>query len=90
MAEELKKIDNDIIIEGHTDNVPIKTPRFASNWELSLSRSMALLRYFQKRHKISEDRISVVGYADTVPIDTNSTPEGRAQNRRVEGLILEE
>ena len=70
--------------------MPIKTPRFASNWELSLARAMALLRYLQKRHNISEDRMSVVGYADTVPIDTNSTPEGRAKNRRVEILILEE
>lgn len=75
-------------IEGHTDNVPINTIRFPSNWELSAARATSVLRYFRDELGYEENRFSISGYADTHPVDTNDTPEGRAKNRRVE-LIVE-
>lgn len=76
-----------ISIEGHTDNVPINTVRFPSNWELSGARAVSVLRYFIGTLGFSESRLSIAGYAEFNPLDSNDTAEGRASNRRVEIVI---
>jgi chemotaxis protein MotB len=75
-------------IEGHTDNVPIHTAHIASNWELSTARSTELVRLLITRNGIAPTRLSAAGYAQYHPIAGNRTPEGRAQNRRVDVVIL--
>jgi len=77
-------------IEGHTDNVPIHTPQMASNWELSTARATELVRLLIVRYRFSPERLSAAGYAEYHPIASNQTPEGRAQNRRVDVVILSE
>jgi chemotaxis protein MotB len=74
-------------VEGHTDSIPISTEKFPSNWELSTTRASSIVRYFIAK-SINPDRLKASGYADTKPIASNATPEGRAQNRRVEIVIL--
>lgn len=76
-----------IVVEGHTDNVPIQTDRFPSNWELSTGRAASVVRYLQSQG-IAPARMRATGYADTRPLAPNDTPEGQAQNRHVE-VILE-
>lgn len=75
-------------IEGHTDNVPIHTAQMASNWELSTARATALIQVLILRHHFSPDRLSAAGYAEYHPIASNQTAQGRAQNRRVDIVIL--
>jgi chemotaxis protein MotB len=82
IAELLKSSHYEVSIEGHTDNTPIRTPRFPSNWELSASRASAVLRYLIERG-VEPARMRAIGYADTRPIAPNDTPESRAKNRRV-------
>ena len=77
-------------IEGHTDNVPIHTAKMASNWELSTARSTELVRLLIVRYRFSPDRLSAAGYAEYHPIASNETAAGRAQNRRVDVVILTE
>src|SRR5437763_3201147 len=77
-------------IEGHTDNVPIHTAHMASNWELSTARSTELIRLLITRYHVSPVRLSAAGYAQYHPIATNATAQGRAQNRRVDLVILPE
>ncbi len=71
-------------IIGHTDNVPINTFRYPSNWELSVARAASVLKYFINNHYIDSSRLSIKGNADQKPITSNDTPANRAQNRRVE------
>ncbi|WP_169791436.1 OmpA/MotB family protein [Sandaracinus amylolyticus] len=70
-------------VAGHTDNVPIRSRRFPSNWELSTARAVSVARFLIEQG-ISGERISAAGYADTQPVDSNDTDEGRAHNRRIE------
>ncbi len=77
-------------IEGHTDNIPIHTAQMASNWELSTARSTELVRVLIVRYSFSPLRMSAAGYAEYHPVASNSTPQGRAQNRRVDVVILSE
>ena len=77
-------------IEGHTDNVPIHTTQMASNWELSTARATELVRLLIVRYRFSPDRLSAAGYAEYHPIASNDTPQARAQNRRVDVVILSE
>jgi chemotaxis protein MotB len=77
-------------IEGHTDNVPIHTPQITSNWELSTARSTELVRLLIVRYQFSPARLSAAGYAQYHPIASNASPQGRAQNRRVDLVILTE
>ncbi len=77
-------------IEGHTDDVPIHTAQMASNWELSTARSTELVRLLIVRYRFSPERLSAAGYAEYHPIASNDTPQGRAQNRRVDVVILSE
>ena len=77
-----------VIVEGHTDDVPIRTARFPSNWELSGARAAAVVRFFLARDDaLSPDRYQASGYGEFRPRAPNATPEGRAQNRRVEILL---
>jgi len=71
-------------IEGHTDDRPIHTDRFPSNWELSSSRATAVLRYFRQNRDLDVRRLKVVGFADTQPVDPSDTEQARSKNRRVE------
>jgi chemotaxis protein MotB len=75
-------------IEGHTDNVPIHTPQMASNWELSTARASAIVRVLIMDHHFPPDRLSAAGYAEYHPIASNLTAQGRAQNRRVDIVVL--
>ncbi len=88
LSEILKRSDYNLKIEGHTDNVPISSEMFPSNWELSGVRATTALRYLLAVG-MSPDRLHAIGYSDTRPIADNDTPEGRAQNRRVEFVLRE-
>ncbi|WP_158748437.1 flagellar motor protein MotB [Acidobacterium sp. S8] len=88
IAEALRATPYDIRIEGHTDNVPIHTEQFDSNWELSTSRATHMAKLFIIGHRFSPGRLSASGYAEFHPTTTNSTADGRAQNRRVDIIVL--
>ncbi len=75
-------------IEGHTDNVSIRSERFPSNWDLSIARAVHVLKYFIDTGKIAPQRLSAVGYGESKPLYPNDSPAGREKNRRVE-IILE-
>jgi len=77
-------------IEGHTDNVPIHTSRFASNWELSTARATEVVRLLITKYSFAPDRLSAAGYGEFHPIADNSTFEGRESNRRVDLVVLSE
>ena len=83
--------DKAIRVEGHTDNVPIAgslKDRFASNWELSTARATAVVRYLQDKSGIAPDHLIAAGYGEFRPVAPNATPEGRAQNRRIEIALV--
>lgn len=86
IALMLKKRPWHILVEGHTDNQPISTPRYLSNWELSSARATSVTRYLIGRG-ITPKRLSAIGYADTRPIASNKNDVGRGKNRRV-ALVL--
>lgn len=88
IAASLAGTPYDLRIEGHTDNVPIHTAQFDSNWELSTTRAVTIARLLLQLHSIPADRLSAAGYAEFHPVDTNSTPQGRANNRRVDLIVL--
>jgi len=75
-------------IEGHTDNVPIHTAQMPSNWELSTARATELVRTLILRHRFPPERLAAAGYAQYHPVANNLTAQGRAQNRRVDIVIL--
>jgi chemotaxis protein MotB len=75
-------------VEGHTDNVPIHTAQFASNWELSSSRASSIARLLLAYPNVRAENMSVAGYAEFHPAATNETAEGRARNRRVDIVLL--
>ena len=75
-------------MEGHTDNVPIAfSDRFQSNWDLSAARSAAVADYLLGNTEIQQGRLTVTGYADTKPLESNETAAGRAKNRRIEIIV---
>jgi chemotaxis protein MotB len=88
VAGALKAVSNPVRIEGHTDSIPIHTAKFRSNWELSAARSIAIMEVMSSHFEISPQRLAIAGYADTVPVADNDTAEGRARNRRVDLVIL--
>jgi chemotaxis protein MotB len=88
IASELAQMPYDLRVEGHTDNVPIHTAEFASNWELSSARATNIARAMLSLHAVSPDRLSAAGYAEFHPVDTNDTAEGRGRNRRVDLVIM--
>jgi chemotaxis protein MotB len=88
VASILRSLPNPIRVEGHTDNLPINTYRFPSNWELSTARATTVVRYLAEKHGIPPDRLSAAGYGEWRPVAPNDTPEHRAQNRRVDIVVL--
>lgn len=88
LADVLKSIPNDIRIEGHTDNTPINTIKYPSNWHLSVDRALSTAYYLIKEQNIEPDKVSIVGYSEYKPIAPNDTPILRAKNRRVDIVIL--
>ena len=77
-----------IRIEGHTDDVPIHTAVFPSNWELSTARAVNVLRYLIEHHHIDSQRLTAEGFGEFQPLVANDTPKNRAQNRRVEVIFI--
>jgi chemotaxis protein MotB len=88
LAGVLKTLPNDILVEGHTDNVPIHTAAFPSNWHLSVARAMTTADYLMTKRALEASKFSVVGYSEYKPLVPNTTVEGRAKNRRVDIVIL--
>ncbi len=88
IADAIRKISNPVRLEGHTDSTPICTLRFKSNWHLSTARAISMMEMLRDHFGLAPNRFAVAGYADTVPVETNDTTEGRARNRRVDIVIL--
>jgi chemotaxis protein MotB len=79
--------DKNVQVEGHTDNVPISTPQYPTNWELSMARATTVLHFLHNKVGIPGERLSAVGFGEYQPISSNSTPAGRAQNRRIQIVL---
>ena len=90
IAEVLREVPNRISLAGHADAAPIHNRRFRNNWELAAARSLRLLELLSERYGIEEARLSVASYGSLDPRTANDTPEGRAGNRRVEIVIVDE
>lgn len=90
IAGEIRDLPNQIRVEGHTDDRPIATARYPSNWELSTARAAAVVRYFIDNHKLPPDQISALGFGEHRPLIANDTDDNRAKNRRVDIVILTE
>ena len=86
--EEIKGLPNHIRIEGHTDDRPIKTAQYPSNWELSTARATQVVRYFTDNYDISSTMISALGYGEYRPVRPNNSIENRAKNRRIDVVLL--
>jgi chemotaxis protein MotB len=84
----IAKTDYLIRIEGHTDDLPIHTERYPSNWELSTGRAVNVLRYFIKNHDIDPRRLAAEGFSEFHPLVANDTPQNREKNRRVEIIFI--
>jgi chemotaxis protein MotB len=87
LAGILIKIPNHVVIEGHTDDRPIHTPQFPSNWELSTHRATNLVRYFIETHHLSPTRFTAAGYGEYAPMADNDSEANRRLNRRVDVII---
>ncbi len=88
IAAALSHTPYDLRIEGHTDNIPIHNAEFNSNWELSTARATTIARILLDLKAIPANRISAAGYAEFHPVADNDTAEGRAQNRRVDLVVM--
>ena len=87
ISEVFRSFDGVIVVSGHTDNIPIKTYRFRSNWELSSSRAVSVIHELVKANALRDKRFKIAAYAETKPVDANDTSAGRAKNRRVEIMM---
>lgn len=89
VAQVLAQVPNrNFLVAGHTDNVPIRRRgRYATNWELSAARGVAVVRFLAE-HGLPAERLAAAGYADTQPVAANDSDEGRAQNRRIEIIVM--
>ncbi len=79
--------DYNLKVMGHTDNLPIRSSKYSSNWMLSAARAINVIKYLIDKYKINPKRLEAIGYADTRPLVPNTTPQNRAKNRRVEFLF---
>ena len=84
----IRETPNRVRIEGHTDNVPIATEAFPSNWDLSAARAVNIVKFLSDHMNVYPRRLSAVGYGESRPIKANDTPENRALNRRVEIVLV--
>lgn len=87
VVEVLKQVEGQVVVSGHTDNVPIATARFRSNWDLAVLRAISVIHYLIKDNRLGLGRVTAQGFAESRPLAGNDTPEGRAQNRRVDIAI---
>ena len=90
IAAVIRETNNKVALVGHADTIPIHNRRFSSNWELSAARSLSLLALLTTEYGIPESRLSIQSYGSNHPLDSNDTEAGRAANRRVEILILDD
>jgi len=90
IADALRDLPNEVRLVGHADAVPIHNQRFRGNWDLSTARSLRMLELLSQQYGIAEARLSIAGYGPYHPSSPNDTTGGRARNRRVEIVILEE
>jgi chemotaxis protein MotB len=90
VAAALTRIPGQIRMEGHTDDTPIQTRRFPSNWELSTARAISVLRLLANDYGLAAQRLGVAGYGEFFPLVPNDSAENRAKNRRVDVVILTE
>lgn len=88
VASALSGLPNQMRVEGHTDDIPVNSPDFATNWELSAARASRVLRFLSEQGGIKAEQLFLAGYAETQPVGDNATPEGRALNRRADIVIL--
>ena len=86
IARSIQGKTETVYVEGHTDNVPIGTPEFPSNWELSTARALSVVRLLEEAG-VPPEQLAVVGHSQYISLAPNDTPEGRAKNRRVELYI---
>ena len=89
ISEVLLDLDRHVRVEGHTDNVPIATAQFPSNWELSATRAVTVVRTLSEQYGVQANHLTAVGHADSRSLTDNLTPEHRAKNRRVEIVVQE-
>ena len=89
IGDVLIELDRHVRVEGHTDNVPISTVQFPSNWELSATRAVTVVRALSEQYGVQSDHLTAVGHADSRSITDNLTPENREKNRRVEIVVQE-
>jgi len=90
IAAVLRDLDNKVELAGHADSIPIHNQRFKNNWELSAARGLSLLNTLTNDYGIAESRLTVSSHGSYSPKVSNETPDGRAENRRVEILILDQ
>lgn len=90
ISNMLPQIENEVMIQGHTDNVPIYSEKYASNWELSTARAVNVLKYFVDYKNFDPIKISATGYGEHRPIVENNSTENKATNRRVDILIVQQ
>jgi len=84
----LLTLNNDFVVEGHTDSIPIGNSPYKTNWELSVGRADSVIEYFFKKYSIPQERFLAAAYGEFRPLGDNKTKEGRARNRRIEIVIL--
>jgi len=87
VASLLARLPNKVVVEGHTDNIPINTVIFPSNWELSVARSVRVVRFLSEQRGLAPRRFTAIGFGEYQPIVSNQTSEGRARNRRVNIVV---
>ncbi|OGR52999.1 MAG: hypothetical protein A2049_04540 [Elusimicrobia bacterium GWA2_62_23] len=87
IVDELKKLPNEVVVEGHTDNVPIRSGRYSTNWELSMARAYSVISYFEELG-MDKKRLAGIGYGENRPVAENTTFDGRARNRRIEISLM--
>ena len=88
VADIIRTLDNYIRIEGHTDNIPINSNIYPSNWELSTARAASVVKFFINECDFSANKLVAVGYGEFKPVEDNSTAEGRSKNRRIDIIVL--
>ncbi len=88
IARTVSSVPNEIRVEGHTDNAPIRTGDYPSNWHLSVARSLNVAYYLLEHGAIDPSRMAITGFGEFRPVAPNETPEGRARNRRVDIVLV--
>jgi chemotaxis protein MotB len=88
IVKSIARTPYDVRVEGHTDNIPVHNAEFDSNWELSSARATRIARMFLGLHGVSPERLSAAGYSEFHPIASNATAAGRAENRRVDLIVM--